>query len=114
TSCYIFLAAHHANAKEPFLHYTSPRLVRDAKSQMEEVTNTFNTMFIDLKTARHKDATELTRKLRIVENQQASTSRDLVAATQDLEDARTNAAEQQKKIDEQEELLNRYKALLAK
>ncbi|KAJ7039478.1 hypothetical protein C8F04DRAFT_922409, partial [Mycena alexandri] len=63
TSSWIFFAAQHVNANDAFLHYTSPRLLRDSKDDVEEITNHFNRVFLDLKNARQKDALELSKKL---------------------------------------------------
>ncbi|KAK7053861.1 hypothetical protein R3P38DRAFT_2761573 [Favolaschia claudopus] len=42
----------HVHARKPFYHYSSPRLLRDCAEDMETITNTFNTLFHDLKAAR--------------------------------------------------------------
>ncbi|KAK7030575.1 hypothetical protein R3P38DRAFT_2774895 [Favolaschia claudopus] len=106
TSCWLFIAAQHPNATEPFYHYSSPKLIRDAKTDVEDITNLFNTLFTNLKTARQQDTLDLTKKLHDIEENFASTS-------QHLTDTLNEVAEHEKRIAEQEEQLNQYKALLA-
>ncbi|KAJ7075682.1 hypothetical protein B0H15DRAFT_756312, partial [Mycena belliarum] len=52
TSCYLFIAAHHMHATEPFIHYSSPRILRDGKTEIQEITNSFNQLFHTFKNAK--------------------------------------------------------------
>ncbi|KAJ6477492.1 hypothetical protein DFH09DRAFT_1108600 [Mycena vulgaris] len=114
TSCWLFFTAQHVNANEPFLHYSSPRLLRDGKSDIEDITNEFNKLFISLSAARQREAFEMSKKLQDAEAKHASTSKILESTTQDLEVARSEGEEQKKRLEEQEVLIAAYKSLLAK
>jgi hypothetical protein len=76
--------------------------VCDGKAQIEEIMNDFNKLFIDLNNARQKQALELSKKLQETQDKQASTSRDLQNANCELVNVRNEAAEQAKKLEEQE------------
>jgi hypothetical protein len=63
TGCWLFLAAQHPNATKPYLHYTSPRLRRDAMPQTTAITNQFHGLMTDLHRARYQNAFELQTEL---------------------------------------------------
>ncbi|KAJ7704644.1 hypothetical protein B0H14DRAFT_2548090 [Mycena olivaceomarginata] len=106
TGCWLFFTAQHTHAKEPFYHYTSPRLLRDSKSDVETVTNTFNKLFASLLAARQKDASLMHKQLEEVQAAQASSSRALEEALNERELA-------QNKLEDANKRLEEYKALLA-
>jgi hydroxyethylthiazole kinase-like sugar kinase family protein len=109
TSCWLFFSAQHINANEAFLHYSSPRLVKEERKEVEDLTNDFNKLYINLMAARQRNAAEMSKKLQAAEEKQASTSKALDEAAQELETARKDAAEEKKRLEEQIEY---YKTLL--
>ncbi|KAJ7849342.1 hypothetical protein B0H13DRAFT_1869607 [Mycena leptocephala] len=109
TSCWLFFSAQHINANEAFLHYSSPRLVKEGRKEVEDLTNDFNKLYINLMAARQRNAAEMSKKLQAAEEKQASTSKALDEAAQELETARKDAAEEKKRLEEQIEY---YKTLL--
>ncbi|KAF8885617.1 hypothetical protein BD779DRAFT_1425360, partial [Infundibulicybe gibba] len=52
TGCWIFLAAQHTTARAPFVHYSSPRIIRECQQDIESITNQFNQIFANLLAAR--------------------------------------------------------------
>jgi hypothetical protein len=59
----MFVAAQHPNATSPFVHYTSPRLRRDAKGDAQRLVNEFQVLMNGLIHARRRDALELAKTL---------------------------------------------------
>ncbi|KAJ7233196.1 hypothetical protein C8J57DRAFT_1250066 [Mycena rebaudengoi] len=106
TSCWLFVTAQHINATGPFMHYSSPRILRDGKIDMEEITNKFNKLFHTLIAARNEEARMMSKKLQLAEESHASTSRE-------LEEVRKEAEGQQRKMQEQQEIIENYKRMLA-
>ncbi|KAJ7755080.1 hypothetical protein DFH07DRAFT_690873, partial [Mycena maculata] len=58
TSCWLSFSAQHINTNEGFFHYTSPRLLRDGKKDMEDIASNLNLM-----KGRQNDALALTKQL---------------------------------------------------
>lgn len=107
------MTAHHANAKEPFYHYSSPRLLRDGRSDVEEITNTFNKLFLSLVAARNAEAAVLNQRLLESQEQQASTSRELATTTEALERAQNDVESNRQLMEQKDAEIAAYKALLA-
>ncbi|KAJ7624182.1 hypothetical protein B0H17DRAFT_963842, partial [Mycena rosella] len=105
TSCYVFATVQHIHAVEPFIHYSSPRFLRDAKEDVEHVTNNFHKIFHTLKASREFVATVLQKELDVAKADRASTSLLLEMANNDAEVQRA-------KIAEQEAQLEKYKLML--
>ncbi|KAJ7065151.1 hypothetical protein B0H15DRAFT_794581, partial [Mycena belliarum] len=106
TSCWLFLTAQHTHANEPFYHYSSPRLLRDGKAEIEQLTNGFHKLFAALLAARKKEAKALHLQLQEAQEKNASTSRE-------LEQAKSDAETQRQLNAEKDRLLEEYKTLLA-
>ncbi|KAJ7096215.1 hypothetical protein C8R44DRAFT_748752 [Mycena epipterygia] len=113
TSCWLFVTAHHANAREPFYHYSSPRLLRDGRNDVEEITNQFNKLFLSLVAARNTEAAGLHKQLLESQEQQASTSRELATTSEALERAQNDAESNRELIEQKDAQIAAYKALLA-
>ncbi|KAF8881980.1 hypothetical protein BD779DRAFT_1428775, partial [Infundibulicybe gibba] len=77
TGCWLFIAAQHTTPKAPFIHYSSPRLVRESKKDMEHIINQFNQIFANLLAARRYDAREIHGKLLNAQEKQAETEQRL-------------------------------------
>jgi exonuclease VII large subunit len=108
----MFFTAQHVNAQEPYLHYASKRLLRDSKTEVEEITNRFNKLFANLITARQQDALEMNKKLQDALDQQVSTSRELELVRSEAQSLREEADLQQARNEEQLKQIEEYKALL--
>ncbi|EGN99059.1 hypothetical protein SERLA73DRAFT_28230, partial [Serpula lacrymans var. lacrymans S7.3] len=52
TNCWLFVAAQHPQANTHFIHYTSPRLQREAKSETMDIINIFSNTINNLINAR--------------------------------------------------------------
>ncbi|KII92990.1 hypothetical protein PLICRDRAFT_62370, partial [Plicaturopsis crispa FD-325 SS-3] len=63
TNSWLFIAAQHPHASAQFVHWTSPRLRRDAKADVTDLVNRFQTMINSLINARRKDAFEMGKAL---------------------------------------------------
>ncbi|KAJ7787132.1 hypothetical protein B0H13DRAFT_2299186 [Mycena leptocephala] len=63
TGCWLHFSAQHMFATEPFLHYASPRILKEAKQDVEQITNHFNRTFLTLIAARNADTKEMHKKL---------------------------------------------------
>jgi hypothetical protein len=59
----MFFAAQHPSGTSPFIHYSSPRLRKDAKEDTQRLVNDFGIMVKGLLHARRKDALELGKTL---------------------------------------------------
>lgn len=55
------------------MHYGSPRLRRDAKQELGEITNHFSILIANLIKSRYQDAKELQKKLSQAEERAAAT-----------------------------------------
>ncbi|KAJ7739669.1 hypothetical protein DFH07DRAFT_778655 [Mycena maculata] len=93
TSCWLSFSAQHINANEAFFHYTSPRLLRDGKKDMEDIASNLNLLFFNLMKGRQNDALALTKRLATTTQELETTSQVLQEATKELDDTR-NAMEQ--------------------
>jgi hypothetical protein len=71
-------------ATEPFLHYASPRILKEAKQDVEQITNHFNRTFLTLIAARNADTKDMHKKLLAVqENEKAA--KEALEASQSAE-----------------------------
>ena len=98
TNAWLFVAAQHPNASGQFIHYTSPRLRREAKDNTKEIVQQFHTTVNSLMNARRKDALEMGRALEI--------SRHELAQKED------EVCKQVDEIHEKDALLAKYKDML--
>ncbi|KDR72094.1 hypothetical protein GALMADRAFT_25222, partial [Galerina marginata CBS 339.88] len=64
TGCWLFIGAQHPSSVGSTLHYTSPRLLRDAPSRVEDMANDMHELMTDLLQSRRSDALTLSRQLK--------------------------------------------------
>ncbi|KAJ7029207.1 hypothetical protein C8F04DRAFT_1265087 [Mycena alexandri] len=80
TGCWLYFTAQHTSAREPFLHFASPRIRREAKAEVEDITNRFNRLFLSLIAARNQETKELHKKLLAAMEKGAQVEKDLADA----------------------------------
>lgn len=85
TNSWVFLAAQHPHAIGEFIHFTSPRLLRDAKSDMEELVNDLNATFTGLMNARRKNALDMGRALAKAQQVASTAKAEASAMRRELE-----------------------------
>jgi phage-related tail protein len=119
TSCWLFIAAQHTHAEGSFYHYTSPRLLREGKSDIEDITNQFNKLFAKIQAARLTDALAMHKRLQEAEGKTAeaeekvaSTSRALATTVGELERVTSDLEAQERLIEHQNAQLEQFKAML--
>jgi septal ring factor EnvC (AmiA/AmiB activator) len=86
TNCWLFIGGQHSNAGSQFIHYTSPRLRKDAKQDAQRLTNQFNFIVNGLMHARRKDALELGKTLAESRQETAVVREQMRAAQKALAD----------------------------
>ncbi|EDR10868.1 uncharacterized protein LACBIDRAFT_315807 [Laccaria bicolor S238N-H82] len=101
TGAWIFFTANHSNARQEFIHYSSPKFRLEAHDAIEGITNEFDSIFDNLITTRRADGFAKQAELRqqLQEKQSQLDSRDV-----ELQETSKVA----------EELLGRLKAVEAK
>ncbi|KAJ7865212.1 hypothetical protein B0H13DRAFT_1533678, partial [Mycena leptocephala] len=92
TGCWLHFSAQHMFATEPFLHYASPRILKEAKKDVEQITNHFNRTFLALIAARNEDSKSMHKKLLAVQEEEKAT-KDALVASQNTERIATLEAE---------------------
>ncbi|KAJ7255193.1 hypothetical protein C8J57DRAFT_1075533 [Mycena rebaudengoi] len=80
TGCWLYFSAQHMFATDPFLHYASPRILKEAKQDMEQIVNHFNRLFLTLIAARNEETKEMHKKLLQVEEREKAAREELEAA----------------------------------
>ncbi|KAJ6625543.1 hypothetical protein B0H10DRAFT_1782992, partial [Mycena sp. CBHHK59/15] len=113
TSCWLFITAQHVNALQPFMHYSSPRILWDAQEDVEEITNRFNRLFRDLLAVRQKEAHDLHKKLRLADARNSATEEALQSTSRELENLNRELEELRKTAEEQHRMLENYKLSLS-
>ncbi|KAJ3556446.1 hypothetical protein NP233_g11976 [Leucocoprinus birnbaumii] len=63
TGCWIYLAAQHATAVTPFIHYASPRLIAEAGPELDVIHTNFSIIMKTLVMSRRRQVMELTLEL---------------------------------------------------
>jgi hypothetical protein len=104
TGCWLYFAAQHPTASSPFVHYSSPRIRRDAKPQLIEIQQQFLKIFSALQTSRRHEAMELAVELAQAQEQHKE-------AAAEVEQVRNALAEERAKIVAQEALIARLQAI---
>ncbi|KAF7327471.1 hypothetical protein MKEN_00325500 [Mycena kentingensis (nom. inval.)] len=59
TGCWLQISAQHPFASGAFIHYSSPRLRKEGKSDIVRLTNEFQTMYSGLMAARHRESRDM-------------------------------------------------------
>ncbi|KAJ6536761.1 hypothetical protein DFH09DRAFT_931165, partial [Mycena vulgaris] len=112
TGCWLFFSAQHMFAKVPFLHYASPRIRKEGRKEVEEITNHFNRLFLSLIAARNQDSKEMHKKLLDAQAKEASAQRQLEEARAVQEETAIQAASVQRALELQEAQMQATKAKL--
>ncbi|KIK56371.1 hypothetical protein GYMLUDRAFT_112539, partial [Collybiopsis luxurians FD-317 M1] len=71
TGCWLYLAAQHPGVREPFVHFTSPRLIADYLPILDTLHDTAHKMFVSLHSTRRYDAAELAANLKVAQDNEA-------------------------------------------
>ncbi|KAJ6456127.1 hypothetical protein C8R45DRAFT_774192, partial [Mycena sanguinolenta] len=67
TGCWLHFSAQHLFGQAGYLHYTSPRFLKEAKADAEQIINHFNQTFATLLAARHQDSKAMHKWLLLAE-----------------------------------------------
>ncbi|KAJ3564310.1 hypothetical protein NP233_g8384 [Leucocoprinus birnbaumii] len=85
TGCWIYIAAQHATAVTPFVHYASPRLRAEAGPELDIIHTNFSTMMKTLVMSRRREVMELTLELEQKNEQLEATQRAAVEAQREAQ-----------------------------
>jgi hypothetical protein len=89
----LFLGGQHVNASSAFTHYASPRLRRDAKSQLADIQQQFSQMAVALVTSHHREAVDLAMQLTQAQEQQKNALAEAAMARSALIQEQSSAAD---------------------
>ncbi|KIK56098.1 hypothetical protein GYMLUDRAFT_174628, partial [Collybiopsis luxurians FD-317 M1] len=64
TGCGLYFAAQHLMSREPFINFTSPRLIHDFIPILDDLHQTAHKMFVSLQSTHRFDAAELAANLK--------------------------------------------------
>ncbi|KAJ7359241.1 hypothetical protein DFH08DRAFT_686530 [Mycena albidolilacea] len=67
TGCWLHFSAQHLFAQGGFLHYTSPRLLKEAKKDAEQIINHANRVYATLIAARNEESKVMHKRLLLAE-----------------------------------------------
>ncbi|KAJ7851598.1 hypothetical protein B0H14DRAFT_2355134, partial [Mycena olivaceomarginata] len=67
TGCWLHFSAQHLFAHGTFLHYTSPRFLREAKKDAEQIINHASRIYATLIAARNEESKEMHKQLILAE-----------------------------------------------
>jgi glycogen debranching enzyme len=76
-----------------YLHYTSPRFLKEAKKDAEQIINHFNQTFASLMAARHQETKNMHKRLLLAEEDKEAASAALAVAQEAERDAVRQAEE---------------------
>ncbi|KAJ6542681.1 hypothetical protein B0H19DRAFT_305990 [Mycena capillaripes] len=105
TGCWLFFSAQHLFAQGPFLHYTSPRLLKEAKKDAEQITNHFNRVFLSLIASRNEESKEMHKRLVLAEEDKKAATEALAAAKEAEHEAMLRAESAARQLELQAEEL---------
>ncbi|KAF8881352.1 hypothetical protein BD779DRAFT_1445562 [Infundibulicybe gibba] len=114
TGCWLFFTAQHLTARAPFIHYSSPRILREGEEDIESIINQFNEIFAKLTAARRHDAREMHVKLVEAQKEGVETRRQLEEVAAQAESSRQALERQERQLEEQTALLEEYRRKLTK
>ncbi|KAJ7787749.1 hypothetical protein B0H14DRAFT_2629056 [Mycena olivaceomarginata] len=98
TGCWLHFSAQHLFAHGAFLHYTSPRFLREAKKDAEQITNHASRIYATLIAARNEESKEMHKRLLLAEG-------DMQVAQEAERNTRLQAETAQREMDLQSEEL---------
>ncbi|KIK69729.1 hypothetical protein GYMLUDRAFT_151826, partial [Collybiopsis luxurians FD-317 M1] len=104
TGCWLYLAAQHPGVREPFVHFTSPRLINDYIPIPDTLHETAHKMFVSLHSTCCYDAAELAANLQVSQENEAA----LKAENEWLQE---EWAQLDKELELKNELIRRLQAL---
>ncbi|KAJ7229017.1 hypothetical protein GGX14DRAFT_385318 [Mycena pura] len=99
TGCWLQFSAQHMFANAPFLHYASPRILKEAKQDVEQITNHLNRVYLNLIAARNAESREMHKKLIAAEMREKDAQEALVASQLAQQQAAEEAEIAQKKLE---------------
>ncbi|KAJ6611688.1 hypothetical protein B0H10DRAFT_1918575 [Mycena sp. CBHHK59/15] len=99
TGCWLYFSAQHIFATEPFFHYASPRILKEGKKDVEQITNHFNRLFLTLIAARNEDSKEMHKKLLLVQENEKVAKEALIASQTAEQDAVRRAENSQRQLE---------------
>ncbi|KAK7030570.1 hypothetical protein R3P38DRAFT_2774890 [Favolaschia claudopus] len=105
TGCWLYFSTQHVFAQKPFLHYTSPRLLKEGKKDAEQITNHFNKLYASLIACRNEDSKQLHKRLVSAEEEKKAATDALAAARSAEQVAIQQAESSQQQLDFQSEEL---------
>ncbi|KAJ3556944.1 hypothetical protein NP233_g11862 [Leucocoprinus birnbaumii] len=85
TGCWVYLAAQHATAVTPFIHYASPRLQAEAGPELDVIHTNFSIIMKTLVTSRRREAMELMLELEEQKDKLESAQKEADIARRDAE-----------------------------
>ncbi|KAF7324246.1 hypothetical protein MSAN_01272200 [Mycena sanguinolenta] len=103
TGCWLHFSAQHLFARGGFLHYTSPRFLREAKQDAEQIINHSHRAFSSLIAARNKESKDMHKRLLAAEENKAASDAALAIAQEAERNALGRAESIQRERDSQAE-----------
>ncbi|KAJ3569440.1 hypothetical protein NP233_g5045 [Leucocoprinus birnbaumii] len=92
TGCWIYIAAQHATAVTPYIHYASPRLRAEAGPELDIIHTNFSIIMKTLIMARRREVMELTLELEENREQLHNAQKDTENARREAEEHRAESA----------------------
>ncbi|KAK7016273.1 hypothetical protein R3P38DRAFT_3203172 [Favolaschia claudopus] len=105
TGCWLYFTTQHLFARAPFLHYASPRLLKEGKKDTEQLTNHFNKLFASLVASRNEESKQLHQRLLSAEDEKRTATEALAAAQGAERDALLRAESTERRLQLQAEEL---------
>ncbi|KAJ7730930.1 hypothetical protein B0H14DRAFT_2640140 [Mycena olivaceomarginata] len=87
TGCWLHFSAQHMFGQGGYLHYTSPRFLKEAKKDAEQIINHFNQTFATLMAARHQETKNMHKRLLLAEEDKETATAALAVAQEAERDA---------------------------
>ncbi|CAK5267389.1 unnamed protein product [Mycena citricolor] len=112
TGSWVHFSAQHRFAADPFLHYTSPALLKEAKQDMTRITNDFSKLFKTLMAARNESTKELHKKLTEAQEKEKEAAAALEQSQQNVADAARQMEMQAEELRAKELELESYRIRL--
>ncbi|CAK5271713.1 unnamed protein product [Mycena citricolor] len=105
TGSWVHLSVQHRFATDPFLHYTLPALLKEAKEDMNRITNDFSKLFKTLMAARNESTKELHKQLTAAKEKEHQVTVALDESRAALDESRAAQEEAEKRAEMQAEVL---------
>ncbi|KAK7059855.1 hypothetical protein R3P38DRAFT_3252100 [Favolaschia claudopus] len=108
TGCWLYFTAQHLFAHAPFLHYASPRLLKEGKKDTEQLTNHFNKLFATLIALRNEESKDMHKRLLSAEDDKKAATEALAAAQDSEREAVQRAQSSEQQVEAQREELEAH------